>query len=140
MVKPSHLWLMESTLVFVIAHPGSSRPAHKSGRPLHEISERFINLKAVPKTKIQINLPGRSALFLGKPHEKVHFFPENFGFWNSLQFIKYRVVRQNLNPETQVQILMEHTVSSGFEPDNSTFPGQTLIIQSVPTVFANLQV
>ena len=99
MVKPSHLWLMESTLLFVIAHPGSSRPAHKSGRPLHEISERFIN-----------------------------------------RFIKYRVVRQNLNPEMQVQILMEHTVSSGFEPDNSTFPGQTLIIQSVPTVFANLQV
>ena len=82
--------------------------------------------KTVPKTKILINLPGRSALFRGKTTrksaplpgrwihvflllilhpfrekvhfflavpetsdihtllEKVHFFPENFGFWNSL--------------------------------------------------------
>ena len=56
-------------------------------------------LKAVPKTKIRINLPGRSALLreyiflctirdlsaeLYTLPEEVHFFPENFRFWNSL--------------------------------------------------------
>ena len=35
------------------------------------------DLKANPKTKIQINLPGRSALFREKPHKKVHFFQED---------------------------------------------------------------
>ena len=47
-------------------------------------SDWFGDQKAVPKTKIRINLPGRSALF----REEVHFFPENFGFLNSLLYNK----------------------------------------------------
>ena len=74
--------------------------------------------KAVPKTKIRINLPGRSALLCEYNFfdvqfvicaqytlpEEVHFFPENFRFWNSpllsyddLEFLVFRILNLCMN-------------------------------------------
>ena len=52
MVKPSQIWLFQSNLGFAIAHRGRFRPSHKSGRQLHEISERFRSISSTYVYKV----------------------------------------------------------------------------------------